>query len=234
MNILIIEDDDFLSNKIKLLFEKKAEVNIVKVISSFKDFMNNYHKINTFDIILVDIYLSRSENKDTWIEIIKLIRNKNKYIPITVISWLNDIWWLRLWFDTWANDYICKPFRLAELEIRVFKQIKDYFKTISLWKQDILEYNWLEYNFSTNIFTYNWKQINLTKLNKTLLLLFLTKKEELLSDMYIEEKIWWDNCYYIDRNIRVAMSRLKKSLIPYWLDLWINNIRWEWYILKIF
>lgn len=234
MNILIIEDDEFLSSKIQRLFEKKDEVNIVKVISSFEDFVNYYHNINNFEVILVDIYLWKSTNKDTWIEIIKLIRKKNKYVPIIIISWLNDIWWLRLWFDSWANDYICKPFRLAELEIRVFKWIKDLLKSESMWNKDILEYNWLKYYFKNNTFSFDDNEIKLTKINKTLLLLFLTKKGEILSEIYLIEKIWWDRWDTIDRNLRVTISRLKKALKSYWIDLWISNIRWEWYILKTF
>lgn len=232
MNILIIEDDEFLSNKIKWLFLKKDWVNLVKIISNFEDFVNCYHNVNNFDIILVDIYLSNNSKRDTWIEIIKLIRNKNKLVPIIVISWLNDIGWLRLWFDNWANDYICKPFRLAELEIRVLKLMKDYFKIENLWKDDKLEYNWLIYFFGTNKFTFDWNVIELTKLSKSILLLLLSRKESLISEICIIEKVWWDNYWFVDRNIRVAISRLKKWLSKYWLDSWIHNIRWEWYILK--
>ncbi len=234
MNILIIEDDEFLSSKIQKLFNKKDEVNIVKVISNYEDFLNNYHCINNFEVILVDIYLWKSNNKDTWIEIIKLIRKKNKFIPIIIISWLNDIWWLRLWFDSGANDYICKPFRLAELEIRVFKWIKDFLKSESMWSNDILEYKWLKYYFENHTFIYDCKELKLTKINKTILLLFLSKKEEILSDIYLIEKIWWDRWDIIDRNLRVTISRLKKSLNVYWIASWISNIRWEWYILKTF
>ncbi|MDD2871098.1 MAG: response regulator transcription factor [Candidatus Gracilibacteria bacterium] len=232
MNILIIEDDEFLSNKIKGLFLKKDGVNLVKIISNFEDFVNCYHNVNNFDIILVDIYLSNNSKRDTGIEIIKLIRNKNKLVPIIVISGLNDIGWLRLGFDNGANDYICKPFRLAELEIRVLKLMKDYFKIENLGKDDKLEYNGLIYFFGTNKFTFDGNVIELTKLSKSILLLLLSRKESLISEICIIEKVWGDNYGYVDRNIRVAISRLKKGLSKYGLDSWIHNIRGEGYILK--
>lgn len=234
MNILIIEDDEFLSRKIKGIFEKRDEVNIIKLISCYDEFLKEYSLINSYNIVLVDICLWQRCEFDAWIEIIKLIRKKNIFIPIIIISWLSDIWWLRVWFDSWANDYICKPFRLAELEIRVFKWLKSFFKIESLWKQDFVEYNDLKYFFGSNLFTYKWNELKLTKINKIILLLFISRNEEILSDIFLIERIWWDFWDFADRNIRVTISRLKKSLKSYWLDNWIYNIRWEWYILKYY
>jgi DNA-binding response OmpR family regulator len=82
-----------------------------------------------------------------------------------------------------------------------------------------------------NIFLFNWNEIILTKTNKYILLLFISKSENLLWNVYLIEKIWWDS-NLIDRNLRVTISRLKKSLEIYWINKWIKNIRWEWYIFK--
>ena len=230
MNLLIIEDDIFLANKIKQIFDKRILSNRVKAISSFEDFLNELYLINTYDIILVDILLwSKSEN--TWIDIIKNIRLKNINIPIIIISGLNDVWWLKVAFDKWASDYICKPFRLAELEIRVLKWFNKFLCNNDLWDKNFIQYDLLIYDFSKNLFFIDWTELILTKTNKYILLLFISKKEQLLKNIYLIEKIWWDS-NLIDRNLRVTISRLKNSLKSYWIDSWIKNIRWEWYILK--
>ena len=55
MNILIIEDDLFLAEKIKNLFETRIITNRVSVINSLKSFYNHLSIIWSYDIILTDI-----------------------------------------------------------------------------------------------------------------------------------------------------------------------------------
>ncbi len=228
MNLLIIEDDVFLANKMEQIFKKKDFINRVKLLLNFNDFVREFYLLNTYDIILVDILLWDTNNN--WIDIIKKIRTKNILIPIIVISWLNDIWWLKVAFDKWASDYICKPFRLAELEIRILKWFNKFLYNTIEYK-NIIEYFSLKYDFNKNTFFYNNREIILTKMNKYLLLLFISKPEIILTNLFLIEKLWWDS-NICERNIRVSISRLKISLENYWIDNWIQNIRWEWYIIK--
>ena len=181
-------------------------------------------------IILTDIKLSNDIKNNDWYEIIKLIRTKNKTVPIIVISWNWDIDWLRYAFDCWASDYIIKPIRLKELEIRVLNWFKNYYlSNISfLWK--IHYYKDLSYNLETNQFYYKNETLNLTKNNKYLLSIFFANPEKIISENFLVEKIWWDFYFILNRNLRVNILRLKKWLSPFWLDNWIKNIRWEWYL----
>ena len=114
MNILIIEDDSVLANKIKYVFEKMVITNRIKIINSYEDSLLELINIKYYDVLLTDIKLGIDFSK-TWIDIIRLIRKWEIHIPIVVISWLWDIRWLETAFDTWANDYLIKPFRLKEL-----------------------------------------------------------------------------------------------------------------------
>lgn len=230
MNLLIIEDDLFLANKIKIIFEKNNLINRVKILSTFDSFLCEFYLINSYDIILVDIILWKWIKKN-WIDIVQYIRDKNIVLPIIIISWINDIWFLKLAFDKWANDYICKPFRINELEIRVLKWFNNFFSNNKLVNKSFLKYDSLIYDFTQNVFYFNWYELILTKTSKYLLLLFVSKSEELLSEIYLVEKIWWDSNLF-DRNLRIVIYRLKKSLELYWIDWWIKNIRWEWYILE--
>lgn len=230
MNILIIEDDTFLSENIKNVFEKKIITNRIKIISKYNELIREINIIKTYDIILVDILLWNKE-KYNWIDLIKEIRKKNKQVPIVIISWLDSIEWIEKWFRSWANDYIIKPFRLKELEIRVFKWFEMYFYKDLSWKNKI-NYKWLEYNVTKNEFYYNKKILKLTKSSKYLLSLLLSKPEVTISERDLKEKIWWDICSIIDRNLRTNIVRLKSSLKWYELDWWIENVRWEWYRIK--
>jgi len=57
MNILIIEDDEFLARKIKQVFENKIISNRIKIINSYLDFIDEINILSSYDIILTDIKL---------------------------------------------------------------------------------------------------------------------------------------------------------------------------------
>lgn len=230
MNILIIEDDLIFASNIAKTFEKKIITNRVKIISNYSEFLREVSIINSYDIILVDIFLWIKETK-TWIDILFAIREKNKTIPIIIISWYDEISYLEKTFSAWANDYLVKPFRLKELEIRVFKWFSIYFYS-DLYASANINYYWIEYNIKENEFYYNWEILSLTKSNKYLLSLFFANSGKLLTDRFLIEKIWGDLSFTIDRNLRVSILRLKKAFKKHKIDDFIFNIRWEWYIMK--
>jgi len=57
MNFLIIEDDIFLSSKLRSLFDKRENTNIVSVINTYFEFLNEISVISIYDVILLDINL---------------------------------------------------------------------------------------------------------------------------------------------------------------------------------
>ncbi|NCO31602.1 hypothetical protein GW891_02040 [bacterium] len=57
MNFLIIDDDLFLTNKIKYLFEKNKSINLVRIINNYIDFLDEISIIEIYDVILLDINL---------------------------------------------------------------------------------------------------------------------------------------------------------------------------------
>lgn len=230
MNLLIIEDDSFLAWKIKTIFQKKVLINRVKILSDYKEFLSELYLINSYDLVLVDILLW-DEKDNNWIDIIRKIRDKNNILPIIIISGLNDVWWLKLAFETWASDYLCKPFRLAELEVRALKCFNNFLTISNATYNSYIEFSWLKYYFNTNEFYFDWNKMKITKLNKYILLLFIKNKGNLLTNLYLIEKIWWDS-NLVDRNLRVVIFRLKQNLKIYWIDNLIENIRGEGYILK--
>jgi len=232
MNILIIEDNIFLAEKIKETFEKNILSNRIKILYSYNDFLNELWIITSYDIILVDILLWNINEKN-WIDIIKIIRNKKIIIPIVIISNLSEISWIKMWFNIWANDYLIKPFRLQELEIRTMKRFKIYLSTTRFYNNEVIKYKNLEYNFQNNEFYFEKIKIHLSKKSKYILSIFISKPEILISENELIEKIWWDIEIIVNRNLRIVILRLKQSLSKYNIDLRINNIRWEWYMLKL-
>ncbi len=232
MNILIIEDNNFLAEKIKETFEKNIISNRVKILNSYNTFLNEIWNIKSYDIILIDILLWLAVEK-TWIDIIKIIRKKKIEIPIVIISSYWDISWLKIWFNAWASDYLIKPFRLQELEIRTLNWFEMYLSKTRYNNKKTITYNDINYNFQNNEFYFKQKKILLSKKSKYLLSIFISKPEQLILETELIQKIWWDIELLNNRNLRIVILRLKRSLKLLNIDSRIHNIRWEWYILKI-
>jgi DNA-binding response OmpR family regulator len=230
MNILIIEDEVFLARRIGMIFNAKVIANRVDVIHSYREFRQKYPSITSYDIIITDLKLNSMEQEPSGYKIIRDVRERSTKIPIIVISGMNDTERLREAFEYGANDYIFKPFRLKELELRILNWFKTYYLFNTPLSGKHYCYRDLQYDALRNEFLIDNTVIPLTRTSKYILSLFFTAPEILWRETVLIEKIWGDVYASIDRNLRVSIYRLKRSLAPYGLDTWIQNIRGEGYI----
>ena len=108
MKILIVEDNELLSNNIVTYLKlKKIET---KQLFSWSGV--NYELVsNNYDVVILDIWLPEID----WIEVCKQIRNSGKNIPILMLTARNKIADKMSWFNAWADDYLTKPFEYEEL-----------------------------------------------------------------------------------------------------------------------
>lgn len=231
MNILIIEDDKILGKRISDVFYEKVITNRITLIHSVADFMSEYNSIWMYDIILTDLNLWNYWEPE-WFQIIKKIREYDKAIPIVVVSGYDDIEKLRYAFSLGISDYIIKPVRLKELEVRVMNWFHSYYSTKLIYIGKIFSYKGITYNIDQNKFYYKEQYIPLSKNEKYILSLFFSHPEKIISENYLCEKIWGDIVCLEKRNVRVSIMRLKKKLSTYNLDTWIQNIHSEWYIFQ--
>ncbi len=226
MNTLIIEDDRFLRENIARVFRKKTEAQIVQTLDRPESFYAHRASVETYDIIITDLCFS-GVSRFSGFDIIRSIREKNREIPIIVISGLSDVSELERAFSLGASDYIIKPFRLSELEVRVTNWYKNYYLREFHRRVGRYVYSALEYDIETREFYCRGSKIQLSKKSKYLLLLFFTHFEKLLTQEFLEEKLYADYEISTQRNIRINIKRLKDSLSPYGMDHWIENIPGE-------
>jgi DNA-binding response OmpR family regulator len=117
--ILIIEDEIHISDGIKLNLEL-AGYNCLsaatgsqglKIIESEKP-----------DLVILDLMLPDTDG----MEILKFLRNKNKQIPVLIISARGEVEDRKLGLSFGCDDYMAKPFDLEELELRVKRLLVRY------------------------------------------------------------------------------------------------------------
>jgi two-component system, OmpR family, response regulator len=231
--MLVIEDDVLLAEKIGQLFETKVLTNRIKIVHSFEEFMDEYQLLSTYDIVLTDLKLSIFEINDDQLSgfrIIKMVREQNQVIPIIVISGLAELEKLRYAFELGANDYLIKPLRLKEIELRIVNWFQKFYLAANPSAGNMHYYKDLSFDVEKNEFFYRGEFIPLTKQSRIILGIFFSQPEKILSETFLVDKIWGSGeSGNNGHTFRVALLRLKQGLAEFGIDTWIQNIRGEGY-----
>ncbi len=112
MKILVIEDEEQLLNNIKLSLDKEKFL-----IETAVDFHSAMEKvlIYSYDCILLDIMLPNGSG----LNILKELKAKGKSANVIIISAKDSLDDKIAGLELGADDYLTKPFHLAELNARV-------------------------------------------------------------------------------------------------------------------
>lgn len=196
MKILLLEDNQKLNETItKRLRLKNYSV------ESFTDGAAAYEKITDgFSCFVLDINVPNIDG----INILKKIREYYEVVPVIIISGSVELDVIKQSYDFGCNDYLKKPFFIDELEIKIEKlcNIKDdkiYFDTNSY------------FDFKSASVIIDTQEIRLTKKEKLLLNLFLSKKNQVITYETIENYVWEGNFVSLE-SIRSLIRRVRKIL----------------------
>lgn len=203
MKILIVEDDSNLGTAIKKYLSQEGYL-----IEFAFDFIKASEKIADYDYdcVLVDITLPNGNG----LELVKQLKQNNSKAGIIIISAKNSTDDKINGLDLGADDYLAKPFNLAELNSRIKALIRrrnfDGNKAIVVNEITIIP--------EERIVKVNNEQVSLTAKEYDLLLFFITNKNRVVSKNSIAEHLWGDDSDQIDSHdfIYVHLRNLRKKL----------------------
>lgn len=194
MKILLLEDNKKLNSTIK----KRLELKGYKVFSYIdgNDALANITE--GFSCFILDINVPNIDG----IKILKKIREFYKEVPIIIISATVELDIIKESYDYGCNDYLKKPFFIDELEIKIEKLCKI--------ENDIISFDEdCSFDFKASTLTIDGETHRLTKKERLLMNLFLTKKNQVLSYEAIENYVWEGSFASIE-SIRSLIRRLRK------------------------
>jgi len=198
MNILLVDDNqklnstikDFLELKNYSVFSASNGNEAIKLIDS-----------NNFDLYIIDVNLPAKSG----IEIVKYIRSKDLNVPIIMITASLEVDTFVNAFKTGCNEYIKKPFHLAELDIRINnifnKTITDIVKIDNNYSFDLLNQELL----------YNNEPVKLRKKENRLLEILIKNRNKTVSTQDIIDFVW-ENEFKDNYPLRQLVSGLKKKI----------------------
>lgn len=178
--ILLVEDEEKLGKIVQEQLNSNgysADWAIDGLIAS-KQFAQN-----AYSLILLDINLPY---KNGYV-LCKEFREKDKNVPIIMLSAAGEIHDKVEAFNIGADDFLVKPFHFVEL----FARVKACLKRSDVPKQmDIIEVEDMEINFLNKTVTRGGLNISLTAKEFTLLVLLARNKDRVISKQEIMEKVW--------------------------------------------
>ncbi len=203
MKILLIEDEPELRKSIKQYLYQEGYL-----VESASDYIKGLEKIEVYDYdcILVDITLP----KGSGLNIIKQLKENNSKAGIIIISAKNSSDDKITGLDLGADDYLAKPFNLAELNSR----IKALIRRRNFDGNKLIEINELTIIPDERAVKVNMELVNLTAKEYDLLLFFVSNKNRVVSKNSIAEHLWGDDSDQMDSHdfIYVHLRNLRKKL----------------------
>ncbi|MDO1512832.1 response regulator transcription factor [Maribacter confluentis] len=203
MKILIVEDEKALLQSIASYLEKDG--NVCETASTYEDAL---YKIDLYeyDLLVLDINLINGSGLD----ILHLLRKNKKETATIIISANNSLDDKLKGLDLGADDYLTKPFHLAELNSR----IKAVLRRGKFGGTERLEFNEILIDTRSRTSYINDIAMSLTRKEYDLLLFFITNKGRVLSKEIIAEHLWGDHSDMVDNYdfIYVHINNLRKKL----------------------
>lgn len=215
MKILVIEDEPSLRTMMCDMLEKEKYI-----VESAGDFHRAEEKINDYeyDVILLDIMLPGGSG----MELLKILKESKKQAHVLIISAKDSLEDKLEGLDLGADDYITKPFHLAELSARIRSVTRRGMKQGS----DTINYGNVSLNTLTRKCTVGEAEVQLVRKEYDILLHFMTRPDHVSNKLTLAEAVWGDNIDQADNFdfIYAQIKNLRKKLQAAGADIEIKAV----------
>ncbi|WP_331774099.1 response regulator transcription factor [Sulfurospirillum sp. 1612] len=196
MRIMLLEDNKRLNDTIT----KRLEVKGFEV-SSFTDGIQAYDHIDEgYLCFVLDINVPSMNG----IEILKKVREYHPHTPIIIISSSVELDIIKDSYRYGCNDYLKKPFFIDELEIKIEKLCHLDDDSIMIGEE-------CQFSFKESALIYHGKSQHLSKKERLLLNLLISKQGKVVSFDTIQAIVWEGKFTSID-SIRSLVRRIRKKI----------------------
>ena len=204
MKLLLIEDEQGLRDNITNYFNEESDIcESCGCLNTAIEKLSAYE----YDCILLDIGLPDGEG----FVVLDYLREKNRNEAVVIISARNSLDDKIKGLNIGADDYLTKPFHLAELKARVVATYRR--KTFNT--NNKLIFNEIAINLLGRTVEVNQVRIVLTRKEYDMLLYFIANKGKVISKTAIAEHMWGDEMDMHDNFdfIYTHIKNLRKKLL---------------------
>ena len=201
MHILVVEDERALCETI---------VRSLRRLAYSVDFCCDGNKaiellgVERYDLVLLDLNLPGKDG----MTVLRTLRQNDRDTKVLILSARSEVADKVEGLDAGANDYLSKPFHLAELEARVRSLTRRKFI-----QQDVcLCCGRLSFNTRSRVATVDGQTLALTRKESGVLEYLLLHQGRPVSQEELIEHVWDGSVDSFSNSIRVHISALRKKL----------------------
>lgn len=204
MKVLIIEDEQELADSIMQYLS--AQQFVCEPARDFDAALEKIH-MNEYSCIVLDLTLPHGSGLD----LLRTLKKQKKEDGVLIISARNAIDDKIEGLNLGADDYLAKPFHLAELGARVAAIIRRK----SFGGQNVIAIDHLTLDLSDKTLKHDGQPISLTRKEYELLLYFISNKNRVVTKESIVEHLWGDDIDMADSYdfIYSHIKNLRKKLM---------------------
>jgi two-component system OmpR family response regulator len=201
MRILLIEDDTVLGAAVR--DEIVAAGHSVDWVTRL-DAAGDAVRAAAFDLVLLDLMLPDGRG----IGFLKTLRARGDVTPVIILTALDQVSDRIEGLNAGADDYLVKPFDLAELSARIGSVARRYTGN----PNPTIVHGALEIDLAARSVLRDGRPVQLTAREWALFEAFLARPGQLLSRPQLEEKLYAFDAEVESNTIEVHVSRLRKKL----------------------
>ena len=211
--ILIIEDDPTINSLLCGILNKSGYET-----ESATDGLTGLHKAldNDYNLILMDLMLPMKSGE----EILRELREKKK-TPVIVLSAKSDVHNRIELLRLGADDYICKPFDIDEVTLRieaVLRRVEDKKET------DQLTYKDMKIDRNSKRVYLGDNELVCTAMEYSILELMLSNPNKIFSKRNLFESVTGDDNMSEENTMNVHMSNLRKKIAKLTDEPYIDTV----------
>lgn len=201
MRILLIEDDTVLGAAVRdQIAADGHSVDWMMRLDAARDAMAG----TAYDLVLLDLMLPDGLG----LTFLKALRGRGDTTPVIILTALDQVSDRIDGLNAGADDYLVKPFDLAELSARIGSVARRYTGN----PNPIISHGPLEIDRAAKSIRRDGKPVTLTAREWALFDAFLARPGQLLSKAQLEEKLYAFDAEVESNTIEVHVSRLRKKL----------------------
>lgn len=219
MRLLVVEDNQALGHSIASAFRAKGHA--VDCVESGED-ADTSLRTQPYDLVILDIGLPDLDG----LEVLRRLRRRKSRVPVLMLTARDGLEDRVQGLNSGADDYLCKPFALAELEARAGALIR---RGVG-GEAAVLTHGRLTLDTAARLCRVDGEPVDLPRRELNLLEVLLIQRGQVVAKQLLLEKLFGFEEEAGVNAVEIYVHRLRKKLEP--AGVRIRTVRGLGYLLE--